>query len=1027
MTLSSFSINRPVMTVMGTLLVMILGGVSLRNLPIDLMPDISMPRLSISTNYGNASPEEVEELITRPIEEAVAAVPGVEEIESDSGEGRSRVSISFVWGTDIDAASNDVRDRLDRIIARLPDDADRPTMRKFSPSDFPILVLGVASDLDPTVLRTMIDNQVKFRVERVNGVAAIDIRGGNEREIHIDLDQWRMKAMKISLNQIISRIRDSNVNLPAGSIHLGNMDIRLRTPGTFNSLEQLADTVVAMVDDAPVKVRDLGTVVDSWVEKTSNVLVNGKPGIQLMVYKQSGSNTVEVAQSVIDEIESINRDFPRLSVIPIIDTSQYIKSAITNMSQSTLYGSMLAILVLMLFLRNISSTAIVGVCIPISVIATFLLIFFRGYTLNIMTLGGLALGVGMLVDNAIVVMENILRLRDSGHSSMESAENGSEEVTSAIIASTVTTVVVFLPLIFMRGMIGAMFEQLANVVGFSLLCSLVVAISLVPMIASRVLKPSPRTDNPNPTFGERLFIRSSAVFEAIENTYRDILAPALRHPWFVVVACFTILGSSLLLTPMIGTELNPEADENEVRVDGELEVGIRLDVITEKFKQIQKIIEREVPEMRSSRTTVGGNPWRPGEANKGQVRISLYPRAERDRSDTQIAAALSKALDKIPGVKIRTRKGQGLFLLRMASGGTERISIEIRGHNFDTASALANQVAELTEQVPGVTDTRISQSAGTPEETLVIDRRKAEEMKLSVSQIGEALKTALSGTKAGEFRDGGDEFSIRVKMKDSMEFTMEEILDFTVTNSQGVPVVLKNVVNVVSTTGPTIVARKDQERIVEIRVNISGRDMGSIVEDIREAIKAIPIPRNYSISFGGDFEEQQKAFRELMFSFALAVILVYMVMASQFESLRDPLIVMFSLPFAAIGVILMLFLTDTTLNMQSFIGCIMLAGIVVNNAILLVDYTNLLRRRDNMELFEAIREAGRRRLRPILMTAMTTSLALIPLAIGFGEGGEAQAPMARAVIGGLLSSTLVTLVLVPVIYSLFEREGKEFK
>lgn len=1025
MNLSRFSIHRPVLTVMATFLIIILGGVSLRRLPIDLMPDISMPRISISTSYSNASPEEVEELITRPIEAAVSAVPGVDQIESESAEGNSRVSVSFVWGTDLDAAANDLRDRLDRVLSRLPDEADRPTLRKFNPADMPILVLGVGSDIDPTVLRTMLDNQVKFRLERVNGVAAIDVMGGNEREIHVDIDPYRLKALKISLDKILGAIRASNVNLPAGSIYRGNMDIRLRTPGTFRNLDEIRETVVAMVEGAPVRLADIAVIEDSWVDKTSLILVNGKPGIQLRVYKQSGSNTVEIAKEVLKEVERINLDFPRLIVTPIMDTSEYVERSINNMTSSMIYGGLLATIVLLIFLRNIRSTLIVGVSIPISVIAAFFLIYFRGYTLNIMTLGGLALGVGMLVDNAIVVMENILRIRDEGKERLQAALKGSEEVTTAIIASTLTTVVVFLPLVFMKGMVGIMFQQLANVVGFSLLCSLMAAISLVPMLASKLVKPSPKMDKPDPNVSEWFFIVTGRVFEAMESAYREILGWALKHRGAVIFICLAILAGTACLAPFVGTELMPQADESEVRIDGEMEVGTRVELVLAQFEKIYGIIERSVPEMRSSQANIGGNMMHPGEANKGSIRVTLKPRSQRTRSDTEIADFLAKELKDIPGVKIRTRKGQGLFILRMASRGTERVSIEIRGHDFDTTDALARQVSDLVEEVPGVTDALSSRSAGTPEVSIEIDRRKAEEMKLSVTSIGEALKTSLSGSRAGVFREGGDEFQILVKFRDAKNLTLEEILDFSITNSEGKPVVLRNVVTMVSRKGPAIIARQDQERIVEVRANVSGRDIGSVIADVREKLRGVAVPKNCAITFGGDFEEQQKAFRELMFSFVLAVLLVYMVMASQFESLVDPFIVMFSLPFASIGVILMLFFTNTTLNMQSFIGCIMLAGIVVNNAILLVDYTNYLRREEGMALFEAIQEAGRRRLRPILMTALTTSLALVPLALGLGEGGEAQAPMARAVIGGLLSSTLVTLVLIPVVHSIFERETKQ--
>jgi HAE1 family hydrophobic/amphiphilic exporter-1 len=674
----------------------------------------------------------------------------------------------------------------------------------------------------------------------------------------------------------------------------------------------------------------------------------------------------------------------------------------------------------------------VAVAIPVSVIATFMLIYFKGFTLNIMTIGGLALGVGMLVDNAIVVVENILRIRDSGKSRVKAALLGSSEVTSAVIASTMTTLVVFLPLIFMRGMIGLMFQQLAYVVGFSLLCSLVAAISLVPMLCSKILKATKNNNltiknSENHSLLNRLFGITEKIFISIENAYKNLLELCLKNRIKVIIICFLILFFSGLLIPYIGTELNPEVDENEIRLTCEMEVGTRVEMVLEKCAYVHKILEKTVPELRCYQSYIGGTPWRPGDSSRAQIRVSLIPRAERKRSDVQIAEALTKAFEKIPGMTIRVRRGQGLFIMNMATRGMERIGIEVRGHDFETSGAIAQQIEQLIQDIPGITDIRLSRTAGTPEELLLIDREKAEELNLSIQQIGEALKTAVSGSRAGQYKDDGDEFNILVKMNEAKSLSLHEVLDLTVSNTKGVPVALRNVISSQTGTGPVVIERTDQERIVDLRVNIRGRDLGSIIADIREKIKDIVIPKNYYINFSGSYEEQQKAFLELTFSFILAVLLVYMVMASQFESLLDPLVVMFSLPFASIGVILTLFLTDTTLNMQSFIGCIMLAGIVVNNAILLVDYTNLLRTREELDLGDAIAEAGRRRLRPILMTALTTSLALIPLGLGLGEGGEAQAPMARAVIGGLLSSTLVTLVIIPVVYSLTERFRKSKK
>jgi len=1018
MNLSRSAVRRPVFTIMMMLIVILLGSISLIRLPIDLMPDITYPTLTIRTLYENASPEEIEELITRPVEEAMSAVPGVESVYSTSSEGASNVRVTFSWGTDLDTASNDIRDRLDRVIPNLPEDAERPMLRKFDIANFPVLIFGASSDLTPLQMRKLIDDQVKYRIERIPGVASLEVWGGYEREIQVNLDAGKIKSMDLPLDQILSRIREGNITLPAGTIDRGTFEVTMRTKGEYMSLDQLASTVVSIREGAPIKLRDIASVDDTWKKITRLITVNGKPGVRLGVRKQSGKNTVEVAASVLKEVENISRDIPQITITPIIDTSDYIRNSITNVGSMALYGGILAILVLLFFLRNVISTLIIATSIPISIIAAFALMYFGGLTLNLMTLGGLALGIGMLVDNAIVVLENIYRYRESGEKAEDATVKGAGEVTAPIVASTLTTLAVFLPLVFVRGMSGVMFKQLASVVSFALLCALMVALTLVPVMSSKFLHPG--TVHVKETWLARLNIISVRFFASMEDSYKRLLHFALDRTGIVVIAVVLLLIGSFALVPFVGVEFMPTTDEGEVRINAEMEVGTRMEVLGEKFKLIEAIVKREVPEIKNTVVSIGGTSWRSQGSHSGQMRIALVPRAERSRSSEQIASVLRRQLSNIPGVTIRTRAGQGLFLLRMFSGDTESVQIEIRGYDLETADALAERVQKIVEDVDGVTDAQLSRESGSPEELIFVDRQKAADMKLTVSQIANMLQTVLSGTTAGSYREGGDEYDIRVKIKDAEKMDIREILDLTLVSTGGEPVVLRNVVKMQPKTGPVRIERKDQERIVMVSANISGRDMGSILADIRERLRSIAVPRNFSIIFGGDYEEQQKAFRELLLSLALALLLVYMVMASLYESIRYPIVVMFSVPFASIGVILMLFITNTTFNVQSFIGCIMLGGIVVNNAILLVDHINLLRRRDGMPLREAIEEGGRRRLRPILMTAMTTILAMVPLAIGLGEGGEVQAPLARAVIGGLISSTLITLVIVPTVYLFFD-------
>jgi HAE1 family hydrophobic/amphiphilic exporter-1 len=1023
MKLAAFTVNRPVLTTMVTLIVMILGVLSLWRLPIDLMPDITYPTLSVTTTYANASPEEIEELVTRPVEEALSAVPGVEEVTSSSSEGMSNVRISLTWGTDLDAAANDVRDRLDRVVSRLPDDADKPQLRKFDLASFPVLILGASSDLDPLQMRKLIEDQVKYRIERVPGVASLDIMGGLEREIHVDLDLGRVRAYGLALNQVFDRIRAGNVDRPAGTIRHDHLDLRIRVPGYYQDLEELRETTILERDGVPVRLRDIADIRDTWQKEVQRVRVNGVPGVRLSINKQSGTNTVTVAEAAMAEIARINRDLPQMRIVAIIDSAQYIRNSIRNTGTAAVYGGFLAILVLLFFLRDIRATTVIAVAIPVSIVATFAMMYFNGYTLNLMTLGGLALGIGMLVDNAIVVLENVARIkRDDRLSPHRAAIVGAEEVTAPVVASTLTTLVVFLPMIFMQGMSGIMFKQLSMVIGFSLLCSLVAAVTLVPMLAAKLLRAE--TDTPPPderSRSRRLAAWSEARFRALESGYSDLLHWTLSHRIVVIAGTLLLLGATAALVPFIGTELMPASDEGEVRVDGEMETGASMETVDRQFLAIEEIVRREIPELKNMVVSLGGSAWRASGSHTGNSRISLVPLRERRRSSEDIANTLRKKLSGIPGMILRIRANQGLFIMRMGSDEA-RASVDIRGHDFAAGDALAAAVQKIMADIDGVTDVRISRAAGAPERRIRIDRGKADDLGLTVDDIAQALETVLGGTNAGEFRDGGDEYSILVKATQAEHLPLDEILDLNIVNRRGEPIILRNVVHAESATGPVIVERKNQERVVTVSGNLDGkRDLGSIIGELGERLQPVAIPPGMSIVFTGDYEDQQKSFRELLISLALAILLVYMVMACQFESLRDPFVVMFSVPLAAVGVVLVLFLTRTTFNLQSYIGCIMLAGIVVNNAILLVDHTNLLRRRDGLPLREAIEEAGRRRLRPILMTSLTTCLGLLPLAMGWGEGGEAQAPMARAVIGGLASASLITLLLVPIVYSLFEQ------
>ena len=707
--------------------------------------------------------------------------------------------------------------------------------------------------------------------------------------------------------------------------------------------------------------------------------------------------------------------------MPVINQGNFIERSIQNVANSVMYGGGLAVLVLLFFLRNVRSTIVISLAIPISIIATFALIYGGGFTLNLMTLGGLALGVGMMVDSSIVVLENIFRRREeAGEDAAIASVEGAVEVGPAIVASTLTTLVIFLPLIFVEGVSGVLFRELAYVIIFSLICSLVVSLSLVPMLASKLLRNADAVNARRHRPTARIKALSDQAFAAVDEAYRDLLRVVLRWRLVTVILMTLLTVGSFQLLPLIGREFMPPSDEGEVRVSGEMEIGTRLSIVDRQTRIIEEIVTEAVPEKVAWVTSIGSSGRNPSQGSTGDIRLSLVPTAERARSNEEIAEDLRQRLEgQVAGMTVRTRAPQGQFVLERILATQEGLTVEIRGFELEVLAALTERVQAAIDEIPGIENVDSSLSAGQPQEELRIDRAKAADVGISVRDISEAIETAIAGSLAGEFRPKGESFRILVQLKNARETSLEEILDLTVRSPDGQDIALRNLVTSEPGRGPTVIERKDQQRLFTVSADVAGRDLGSVAADIERALAVIPRPAGYEFVLAGNVEEQRRSQSELGLSFVLALVLVYMVLACQYESLRDPIIVMFSVPPAAIGVLVMLFITDTTLNVQSYIGCTMLGGIVVNNAILLVDQAGQLRVRHGMPTVEAIAEAGRRRLRPILMTSLTTILGLTPLALGIGEGADAQAPLARAVIGGLVSSLLTTLVLIPAVYSLF--------
>jgi HAE1 family hydrophobic/amphiphilic exporter-1 len=1025
MSLPSISVRRPITVYMVMSVIVLLGAIAFSRLPVDLMPEIQNPTLTVRTDYTGVAPEEVENLVTRPMEAALSSAPGVYRISSTSSEGSSNVRVQFNYDVNIDEAANEVRTRVDRVRGALPEDVLPPTIFKFDTNQFPIMFLAVSADMDSRELRTLLEKDIQPRVERVPGVAAVDIRGGLRREIQVKLQIEKLRSYNLSVNQIVNILRAENQNRPVGPMEEGQYEVLLRSQGEFQNVGEIENVVVTARGGRPIYLRDVADVTDTHEEIRQTVRIDDKPGVRFSIRKQSGANTVAVAENVYKELDSIQKFFPQIKIQPIFDSSKFITRSIDNLKSAAISGSLLAIFALLFFLRNLRSTLIVAVSIPITVIGTFMLMYANGFTLNTMSFGALALGIGMIVDNAIVIIENIYRHREGGHEPAEAAVLGASEVTMAITASTLTSVSVFVPLVFLSGFTGVMFNQLAYIVSFALFFSLLIGLSLVPVLCSKYLQVK-RPDEKRHPLLNGVVQSIGRTLDFLDERYQLAIRWSLAHRKTVVLTAVLLFAGALGLIRFIGFEMMPETDESEVRVDLELPAGTRIEVTDELAKRAEAIIRQEVPEMTSLLSEVGGGGWQSNSTNSINLRVLLLPRKERSRSSQDVVNALRPKLMLQPGLIVRARSSSNNFAQRMGgNSGGERVSVEIRGFDMQTAADVARRIKDIVDTVPGITDSMVSRREGFPEMVIKVDRTKAASLGINASDVATTLETVIGGRRASQFRQQGEEFNILVRLSEEQRANIGQLKDITVLTPSGQNVPIGDLVTLVRREGPVSIERQDQERLVRVTAGYANRDLGSIMQDVDQRLQNVTLPSGFSLNYGGEYEEQQRSFNELLFCLLIAILLVYMVMASEFESLRDPLIILFSIPLAGIGVSLSLFLTKTTFNMQGFIGAILLAGIAVNNAIVLIDYTNLLRTRDKLILRHAVELAGRRRLRPILMTTLTTILGLVPMSLGIGEGAEVQAPMARVVIGGMITSTLITLLFIPTIYTMIEERGEK--
>lgn len=1048
MKIVEFATKRPVTITMFTLAILIFGLISFDNLSIDLLPDITFPTLTVRTEYDGSAPGEVENLISKPIEEALGIVSGVSRVSSISRPGLSDVVLEFNWGTNMDFAAIDVREKLDNV--NLPRDATKPVLLRFDPSLDPIMKISLYGEKDLVTLRLLAEEDVKRRLENIEGVAAIKISGGLEEEIYVELNEARLAYLGIPVAQVINRLGQENVNLTGGTLKEGEAEYLVRTLNQFTSIEEIADIVVGGGGGATVTLKDVGGVYKSNKERKTITRTNGVESVEIAVFKEADTNTVAVSSAVGERLSEIENDLKNLSYSAnlevISDQAKFIRESIWEVLKTALWGGGLAIFILYLFLRNIRSTGIVGLAIPISVVAAFFLMFASNISLNIMSLGGIALGVGMLVDNSIVVLESISRHRAKGRSPYEAANVGTSEVGRAVIAATLTTICVFFPIIFVQGVAGQLFIDQALTVTYSLIASLIVALTLIPMLSSIQIRRE-STDSVSPensglsiiliimAFPFRLigiiiaairkvlniiftpiYFLFDRVFSFLVASYEPSLRWALSHKGSVIVSALGFLLASLLLFGLLGTELIPEVSQGEFNLSVRIPPGTPISETEDQVKVIEGIVidKPEVGRVYSVVGSSGGFGLAGGEERENIGSLNIALDGIRGAREDEVMADLRAEFGDIPGVEYRFSR-PSLFTFRTP------IEIEIKGHNLNVLQDLTERISQRMTQIPGLTDIRSSMEGGNPEVQITFDRRRIAAMGLDTQSIGQIIREKVQGEVATEYSQGDRKIDIRVRARQEDIAGLNELERLTVENREGVLIPLTSLAQLNIERGPREIRRVDQERVALVTANIAGRDLGSVIEDIQGVLSEFAISGNYIASVGGQSREMTLSFNSLRFAILLAVFLVYLVMAAQFESLIHPLVILFSIPFGLTGVILILLITGVSVSVVVLIGVVMLAGIVVNNAIVLVDYINRLRR-EGMEKIEAIIEAGKIRLRPIMMTTTTTVLGLLPMSLGFGEGAEIRSPMAIAVIGGLLMSTLLTLLFIPTVYALFDQK-----
>jgi len=1022
MKLPEIAVRRPVATIMVFAAIILLGSVAFFKLNLDMLPDIEPPAVSVITPYPGASATDVESDITKYLEDQLSTTPNLDRLESKSKDNLSVVNCIFKWGADLDVAVNDIREKIDLAKPDLDKarDAKTPYIFKFSSSMVPVLVMTVTAKESSPDLYRIVDKQIADPLKRVAGVGAVVYIGGQERQIKVHFDRKAVEAHHLSVQQVRNALAAENLNLPAGSVKVGRNELQIRVAGRYRDAAEIANTVVGRNGDAFIRLKDVAAVTDAHEEPQEWAWSGSSPAVALIIQKQSGANTVRVIETIKERLKTLKEEVPAdIELHTVLDNSDHIYAMINNLVEAAVVAGILVIVVCILFLRRFRTSLIVTLAIPFSLIGAFIGLFAMGYTINVISLMSLSIAVGLVVDDAIVVLENIIRHVEKGKSPKQAAVEATSEVGLAVTASTLTIVVVFAPLLLVKGLAGIIFGQLVFVMLITILASLFVSLTLTPMAASRLLRPGGERKS------NRLFAWSERALNGIDAFYARVLEWGLRHRRLVLSVIGIMFCGSLILIPWVGTEFVPEVDSGEVEIVLEMPEGTRAEVTAVATEEMLKAVNR-LPETQASYALAGQTKkgllsalgFEEG-TNIGRIGGRLLAKEKRSRSAKELAAELREQVMKLPGVE-RYSASAVSAIQKAFLGGGRPISIEVLGHDIETTDEIAEKIRRIVETTPGTADVSVSRKKPRPEVQIRLDRDRAATQGLNVALLADALRTNYYGFKDIKFREAGDDFDIELRLKKEQRESIREIGKTPLMTLTGQTVQLRNVASIQETSGPVEIERKNRNRVTKVLAGVQGRVLGDVAGDIRKKMDSLQLPPGVSIEWGGEVKEQEKAFRDLLLLLIMGVALVYMVMAGQFEDFVDPFIIMFSVPFAFVGVIWAYVLTVTSLNLMSFMGVIMLVAIVVRTAIVLVDYTKQLRG-GGMGLNEAIVTGGRTRLRPVLMTSLAMIFGMVPLALSRGEGSEIWIALGITIIGGLIVGGFVTLILVPLLYSLVHR------